>query len=175
MKGRLEEIHEFEDIIVKSDGNKLTRIKDIGRVELGAQTYSQFCTLNGAPSAGIAIFQLPGANAIKVADVVNKKMAELSKDFPGGLKYKTALDTTLFTKASIDEVYRTLFEAAVLVLAVILLFLQNWRAVLVPATTVPVTIIGAFIAMAGLGFTVNMVTLFALILAMTKGRVRHIE
>jgi HAE1 family hydrophobic/amphiphilic exporter-1 len=166
--GRLDEVEEFENIIVKiatGQGGRIIRVKDVARVELGAQTYSQFCNFDGRPSAGVAIFQLPGANALQVADEVTRAMAELSKSFPQGLSYAIPFDTTDFTRASIDEVYKTLYEAAALVLLVIMVFLQNWRATLVPATTVPVTIIGAFIAMAAMGFTVNMVTLFALILA----------
>lgn len=168
VQGRLSEVAEFEDIIVKimpGEGGKLVRVRDVGRVDLGAQTYSQFCQLNGKKSAGVAIYQLPGANALATAKNVRQAMLKLSQSFPPGLEYKIPFDTTLFTQASIDEVYQTLFEAAILVLAVILIFLQNFRAVLVPATTVPVTIIGAFIAMAALGFSVNMVTLFALVLA----------
>jgi len=166
--GRLDTVEEFENIIVKIAtglGGRIIKIKDVGRVELGAQTYSQFCSFDGQPSAGVAIYQLPGANALKVADAVAKTMAELAKSFPAGLSYAIPFDTTQFTRASIHEVYKTLYEAAALVLLVIMIFLQNWRATLVPATTVPVTIIGAFIAMAAMGFTVNMVTLFALILA----------
>lgn len=166
--GRLDEIEQFENIIVKVEakqGGRILRIKDIARVELGAQTYSQFCKLDGRPSAGIAIFQLPGANALQVAEEVKATMKRLSGAFPKGLEYLIPFDTTGFTKASIDEVYKTLYEAGILVLLVIMVFLQNWRAVLVPATTVPVTIIGAFVAMAALGFSVNMITLFALVLA----------
>jgi HAE1 family hydrophobic/amphiphilic exporter-1 len=166
--GRLDEVEQFENIIVKivtGQGGRIIRVRDVGRVELGAQSYSQFCNFDGRPSAGIAVYQLPGANALQVADEVSKTMAELSKSFPQGLDYSIPFDTTQFTRASIHEVYKTLYEAAILVLLVIMIFLQNWRATLVPATTVPVTIIGAFIAMAAMGFTVNMVTLFALILA----------
>lgn len=166
--GRLDEVKQFENIIVKTEpgeGGRTVRIKDIARVELGAQTYSQYCQKNGKPSAGIAIYQLPGANALDVAEEVRATMDKLSKSFPAGLEYSVPFDTTKFVKASIDEVYQTLYEAALLVLIVIMIFLQDWRAMMVPATTVPVTIIGAFIAMAAFGFTVNMVTLFALILA----------
>src|SRR5690606_6253032 len=130
-----------------------TRIKDIGRVELGAQTYSQFFQYDGKPAAGLAIFQLPEANALEVAEGVRAAMATLSEKFPPGLEYAVPFDTTRFVDASIHEVYVTLIEAAVLVLIVIMVFLQDWRAMLVPATTVPVTIIGAFAAMAALGFT----------------------
>jgi HAE1 family hydrophobic/amphiphilic exporter-1 len=168
LKGRLDDAAEFENIIVKSDpsnGGQITRIRDIGRVELGAQTYSQSFNLDGRPAAGIAISLLPDANAIAVAEEVNTKMAELAKSFPQGLIYQVPYDTTKFVKAAIREVYVTLIEAGVLVLIVILVFLQDWRAMLVPATTVPVTIIGAFAAMAALGFTINLVTLFAIVLA----------
>ncbi|MFH1028371.1 MAG: efflux RND transporter permease subunit, partial [Pseudomonadota bacterium] len=166
--GRLEEAAQFENIMVKIEtgqGGRIIRIKDIARVEMGAQTYGQFCEYDGKPSAGIAIFQLPGANALKVAEDVAAAMASLSKTFPKGMEYNIPFNTTKFTEESIHEVYTTLYEAAILVLLVIMVFLQDWRATLVPATTVPVTIIGAFVAMAALGFTVNMVTLFAVVLA----------
>ncbi|HXW49909.1 MAG TPA: efflux RND transporter permease subunit, partial [Xanthobacteraceae bacterium] len=168
LKGRLDDPTEFENIIVKAtgtSGGQITRIRDIGRVELGAQTYSQSFNLDGRPAAGIAISLLPDANAIAVADAVKAKMDELAKSFPQGVNYLIPYDTTKFVRAAIREVYVTLIEAAVLVLIVILLFLQDWRAMLVPATTVPVTIIGAFAAMAALGFTVNLATLFAIVLA----------
>ncbi len=140
-------------------------MRDVGRVELGAQTYSQAFTLDGKPSAGIGIYQSPGANALEVEHVVKAKMEELARQFPQGLIYSTPFDTTVFVNASIHEVYKTLIEAAVLVLIVILVFLQDWRAMLVPATTVPVTIVGAFAAMWALGFTVNFSTLFAIVLS----------
>jgi hydrophobic/amphiphilic exporter-1 (mainly G- bacteria), HAE1 family len=168
LKGRLDDPTEFENIIVKAadnNGGQITRIRDIGRVELGAQTYSQAFNLDGRPAAGIGISLLPEANAIAVADAVKTKMDELAKSFPPGLNYVTPYDTTKFVRAAITEVYKTLIEAGVLVLIVILVFLQDWRAMLIPATTVPVTIIGAFAAMAALGFTVNLATLFAIVLA----------
>ncbi len=168
VEGRLSDPTEFANIIVKVDaanGGQITRIRDIGRVELGAETYSQAFELNGKPAAGVAIFQLPDANALDVATRVNARMAELAKAFPQGIGYSVPFDTTRFVKTSIREVYKTLIEAAALVLVVILVFLQDWRATLVPATTVPVTIIGAFAAMWALGFTVNLSTLFAIILA----------
>ncbi|AYG60659.1 efflux RND transporter permease subunit [Rhizobium jaguaris] len=188
VSGRLDDAVDFENIIVKVDqqnGGRITRIRDIGRVELGAQTYSQSFMQNGHPAAGIGIFQLPEANAITVARDVAAKMAQLSKSFPPGLAYEVPFDTTKFVTASINEVYITLVEAGVLVLIVILVFLQDWRAMLVPATTVPVTIIGAFAAMAALGFTINLSTLFAIVLAIgivvddaiviVEGVARHIE
>jgi hydrophobic/amphiphilic exporter-1 (mainly G- bacteria), HAE1 family len=171
-KGRLKDPAEFADIVVKTTpgdgegvGGKLTRIKDIARVELGGQVYDQWCDVSGRPAAGIAIFQLPGANALDVANQVVDAMEKLKPDFPEGVEYSTPYDTTIFVRESINEVYKTLFEAGVLVLIVILVFLQDWRATLVPATTVPVTIIGAFAAMFALGFSVNLLTLFGLILA----------
>ena len=166
VNGRLEDASQFENIIVKTGNNgDVTRVRDVGSVELGAQTYSQIFSLNNQPAAGIGVFQSPGANALEVQQAVEKKMAELARAFPQGIKYDTPFDTTKFVSASVHEVYKTLIEAGVLVLVVILLFLQDWRAMLVPATTVPVTIIGAFAAMAALGFTINLSTLFAIVLA----------
>ncbi|MBS0517150.1 MAG: efflux RND transporter permease subunit [Proteobacteria bacterium] len=166
--GRFDEAKDFENIVVKvldEGGGRIVRIRDIGRVELGAATYGHTATLDGKPSAAIAISQLTGANALAVAEEVDAKMKELARAFPAGLTYKVSFDSTKFVTASIDEVYETLVIAAALVLVVILLFLQDWRAMLVPATTVPVTIIGAFVAMALLGYTVNTTSLFALVLA----------
>ncbi|MGC1447464.1 MAG: efflux RND transporter permease subunit [Xanthobacteraceae bacterium] len=166
VEGRLTDVDQFANVIVKSgDSGQITRVRDVGRVELGAQTYSQTFTLSGKQSAGIGIYQLPGANALNVEQAVKAKMAELARAFPQGLGYSMPFDTTVFVNASIHEVYKTLIEAAVLVLIVILVFLQDWRAMLVPATTVPVTIIGAFAMMWALGFTVNFSTLFAIVLS----------
>src|SRR5205823_3632253 len=146
---------------------------------------SQLFSLNKQPSTGIGVFQSPGANALEVEKAVEKKMTELAAAFPQGIKYDTPFDTTKFVSASIHEVYKTLIEAGFLVLVVILVFLQDWRAMLVPATTVPVTLIGAFAAMAALGFTVNLSTLFAIVLAIgivvddaivvVEGAAHHIE
>ncbi len=164
--GRLADVDQFQDVIVKTGSNgDITRVRDVGRVELGAQTYGQIFTLDGKPAAGIGLFQSPGANALDVEQAVKAKMTALAREFPQGLVYAVPFDTTVFVKESINEVYKTLFEAAVLVLIVILVFLQDWRAMLIPATTVPVTIIGAFAAMWALGFSVNLSTLFAIILA----------
>jgi hydrophobic/amphiphilic exporter-1 (mainly G- bacteria), HAE1 family len=166
VNGRLDDKSQFEDIIVKTGNNgDVTRVRDVGWVELGAQTYSQVFSLNNKPSVGIGVFQSPGANALEVEAAVQKKMADLAKAFPQDITYATPFDTTKFVSESINEVYKTLVEAGLLVLVVILIFLQDWRAMLVPATTVPVTIIGAFAAMAALGFTVNISTLFAIVLA----------
>ena len=138
--GRFTDAAEFENVIVKTgNAGEVTRIRDIGRVELGAQSYSQAFTLDGKAGAGIGIFQTPGANALDVERAVQAKMKTLSQKFPQGVVYSTPYDTTVLVEASIEEVYKTLMEAAVLVLIVILVFLQDWRAMLVPATTVPVT------------------------------------
>jgi HAE1 family hydrophobic/amphiphilic exporter-1 len=166
VSGKLSDASQFADVIVKTgSAGEITRVRDVGRVELGAQTYGQVFELNGAPAAGLAIFQSPGANALDTAREVRAKMKTLFAQFPPGLVYSIPFDTTIFVSQSIKEVYKTLIEAAILVLIVILLFLQDWRAMLVPATTVPVTIVGAFAAMAVLGFTVNLSTLFAIVLA----------
>ena len=186
VKGDLATVEEFADIIVKfENGGRITRIRDIGRVELGAQTYSQFFKMDGKVAGGMAIFQLPEANALDTAAHVRNAMTEFAKDFPPGLEYSIPFDTTKFVTASVTEVYHTLLEAGLLVLLVIVIFLQNWRATLVPATTVPVTIIGAFAAMAVMGFTINLLTLFAVVLAIgivvddaivvVEGTTQHIE
>ena len=164
--GRLGDPDEFADVIVKTGrAGEITRLRDVGRVELGSQSYGQVFELDGNPAAGLAIFQAPGANALDVAAAVRKKMTVLARQFPQALVHDIPFDTTKFVEQSIHEVYKTLYEAAILVLIVILIFLQDWRAMLVPATTVPVTIIGTFAAMAALGFTINFSTLFAIVLA----------
>jgi HAE1 family hydrophobic/amphiphilic exporter-1 len=184
--GRLEDAAAFEDVVLKAGADgAITRLRDVGRVELGAQSYGQAFTIDGKPASGMAIFQTPEANALGVAGAVRARMAELAQRFPPGIVASVPFDTTTFVRASVQEVYWTLGEAAVLVLVVILVFLQDWRAMLVPATTVPVTIVGAFAAMAALGFTINLSTLFALVLAIgivvddaivvVEGAARHIE
>src|SRR5262249_55963678 len=166
--GRLSDAQQFGDIVIRSTAGtapQIVRRRDIARVDLSQQSFSNYSRFSGHKSAQIVVFALPGANAIQVANRVYAAMAEMGKQFPEGMKYSIRYDTTLFVREAIRAVYETLFIAGVLVLVVILVFLQNLRAMLVPATTVPVTIIGAFIAMAMLGFTVNLMTLFALILA----------
>jgi HAE1 family hydrophobic/amphiphilic exporter-1 len=166
--GRLSDVDQFENIIIKSvDGPapQIVRLRDVSRVELSQQNFYNFAYFKGLRAAQIPIFALPDANAISVADKVYETMADLSKVFPEGLQYATRYDTSLFVREAISKVYETLFIAAILVLIVVLCFLQSFRAMLVPATTVPVTIIGAFIAIAALGFTINLMTLFALVLA----------
>jgi HAE1 family hydrophobic/amphiphilic exporter-1 len=169
--GRLEDTTQFGNIIVKtmrtpeSEAAQIVRVKDLARVELSQQSFSNFSGLSGHKAAHIVIYALPEANAIDTGQEVRKSMDTMAKEFPPGLKYAIYYDTTIFIGQAIDAVYHTLYEAGILVLIVIMLFLQNWRATLVPATTVPVTIIGAFGAIALLGFTINLMTLFALILA----------
>ena len=188
IQGQLADPNQFGDIVVKSmpgNGGRIVRLRDVARIELGAQTYAQDFKVDGKPAAGLAIYQTPEANALGVATAVEKKMEELKKAFPEGLEFSTPFDTTAFVKTSINEVFMTLIEAGVLVLVVIVIFLQDWRATLVPATTIPVTIIGSFAAMAALGFTINLSTLFGIVLAIgivvddaiviVEGVARHIE
>jgi len=161
----LDNPEEFGRIILKANSQgEITRLSDVARIEMGSQNYSQFFKIDDKPAGGIAIYQTPGANAIQTANAVRAEMEKISKTFPKELHWDIPFDTTLFVSASIHEVYRTLFEAGILVLLVIMVFLQNWRATLVPATTVPVTIIGAFAAMAAMGFSINLLTLFAIVL-----------
>ncbi len=164
--GRLSDPEQFDNIIIKIGANgQLTYLRDVARTELGGQQYDQFAQRGGVESASVLIYQLPGANALDVSENVRAAMVRLAEEFPPGVEYDIPFDTTEFVSSAISEVYRTLLEAGVLVLIVILVFLQDWRAVLVPATTVPVTIIGAFATMPLLGFSINLLTLFGLVLA----------
>lgn len=195
--GQLADPEQFANIIVKSESTQpnqnsngsssaqIVRVRDVGRVELGSANYNQLAKLNNKPTAAIGIYQLPGANALNVANEVRTAVAKMAKKFPPGMKYSIPFDTTIFVQASVSEVYKTLFEAGILVLIVILFFLQNARATLVPTTTVPVTIIGAFFAMLILSYSINLLTLFALVLAIgivvddaiviVEGVTQHIE
>jgi len=165
-KGRLIDEKEFGNIILKSDGNGgMLRLKDVARIELGAQDYSVNARFNGEPAVAFAVYLQPGANALETADLVKQRMAELSKNFPEGIIYEIPYDTTVFVNVSIHEVIQTFFEAVLLVIAVVYLFLQNMRATLIPILAVPVSIIGAFAGMYILGFSINLLTLFGLILA----------
>jgi multidrug efflux pump len=165
-QGRLVEPEEFANVIVREnpDGSNV-RLKDVARVELGALTYQQYGTFNGNPAAVIAAFQSPGSNALEVADNVRKTMAELAKRFPPGVAYEISLDTTAPVKAGIREIVETLVAAVVLVALVVFLFLQSWRATLIPLLTVPVSLIGTFTLFPLLGFSVNTLSLFGLVLA----------
>jgi len=166
--GRLADTSQFENIVVKSargESAQVVRLRDVARVDLSRQTFSNFAIGSGHKATVMPVFTLPGANALEVADEVKAAMQSMSREFPPGMTYDIRYDTTKFVRSAIHAVYETLFEAGILVLIVIVAFLQNGRATLVPATTVPVTIIGAFAAMALLGFGINLLTLFALILA----------
>jgi hydrophobic/amphiphilic exporter-1 (mainly G- bacteria), HAE1 family len=164
--GRLEDVAQFEDIVLKTgEGGRLTRLKDVARIELGSQSYDVSSASRGKPCANIAIAQLPGANALDVAEKVQAKMEEISKTFPEGLTYSIPLDTTKFVDAAIEEVVQTLFIACLLVCLVILIFLEDWRATLIPAATIPVCLIGTFAVMALFGVSINMLSLFGIVLA----------
>jgi HAE1 family hydrophobic/amphiphilic exporter-1 len=164
--GRLTDVEQFEDIIIKTgEGGRITRLRDIARLELGGKGYEITSTLSGAPSASVAVYQLPGANALAVADQVRAAMEELKENFPEGLEYRIPYDTTVFVRTSIDEVYVTLAQAAGLVFLVLFLFLQDWRATLIPAVAIPVSLVGTLAVMLAMGFSINMLTLFGLVLA----------
>jgi multidrug efflux pump len=164
--GRLLEPEQFEDVIVKTGANgEITRVRDVARTELGAKNYDVNAYLDGEPSVTLAVFQLPGSNALATAEGVRAKMEELKARFPAGLEYRIVYDTTIFVSESIHEVYKTLGEAFILVFIVVLVFLQNWRATIIPMVAVPVSLIGTFAVMAGLGFSLNNLSLFGLVLA----------
>jgi hydrophobe/amphiphile efflux-1 (HAE1) family protein len=164
--GRLVEAEQFGDIVVRAGGPAgVLRIRDIARVELGAQNYEAMSILNGQPMVGLGLFLQTGANALDVADAAKAKLDELKKNFPAGMDYVIPVDSTDFVKASISEVTQTIFEAALLVIAVVFLFLQSWRATLIPFIAVPVSLIGTFAGLWLFGFSVNTLTLFAMVLA----------
>src|SRR5262249_36251365 len=143
----------------------IVRLRDVARIELGSQQYDQSCTLDGKPSVALSIYQLPGSNALDTAKGVYAKMEELKQRFPEGLEYQIVYDTTPFINESINEVFHTLRDAVILVAIVVLLFLQNWRAAVIPPGAVPVAIVGTFAVMAALGYSLNNLTLFGLVLA----------
>jgi hydrophobe/amphiphile efflux-1 (HAE1) family protein len=170
--GRLITPDEFKAIIIKvrqggqqGESASVVYLRDIARVELGSQQYDQSCTLDSQPSVALSIYQLPGSNALQTAKSVYAKMEELAKRFPPGLRYKIVYDTTPFIQESIVEVFKTLRDAIILVAIVVLVFLQNWRATIIPLIAVPVAIVGTFAAMAALGFSLNNLSLFGLVLA----------
>ncbi len=163
--GRLSEVEQFENLIIKTAGRRIIRVKDVARVELGAKDYKYTSSFNGKSCATLSIYQLPGANALDVAKKIEEKLESLSKNFPPGLKYDIPFDTTKFVEASISEVYSTLLVAVVLVVLVIYMFLQDWRATIVPCAAIPVALIGTFAALGVAGFSINMLTLFGIVLA----------
>ena len=165
-KGRLLDPNEFGNIIVRAGGpNGILYLKDIARVELGAQTYDINTTLNGKPGVGIPIFLRTGANALDTAKGIKEKMAELKGRFPKGMDFEIPYDTSNFVKASMKEVFKTLGEAMLLVVIVVFLFLQNWRATLIPIIAVPISLIGTFAGLYLFGFSINTLTLFAMVLS----------
>ncbi|MEM9418202.1 MAG: multidrug efflux RND transporter permease subunit [Planctomycetota bacterium] len=164
--GRLQSVEQFEEIIVKvGEDQRTVRVKDVARVELSSQDYAWSAEVNGKPAATLGIYQLPGSNAVAVAEGINAAMAELERDFPPGLKQKVTFDFTTFVTASIEEVVTTLFITIFLVFLITYLFMQNLRATLVPAVTIPVSLLATFGVLLIFGFSLNMLTLFGLILA----------
>jgi len=166
-RGRLTEPAEFENIIIRatSGAAAIVRLKDVGRAELGQKDYSIRSFLQGRPATTLAVYQQPGANALDVSKAVRETLTEMKKSFPSGIEYKIAMDTTAFTRASIETVVHTFFEALALVVLVVFLFLQSLRATLIPILAVPISIVGAAIGMTALGFSINMLTLFGMVLA----------
>ncbi|MBA6372715.1 efflux RND transporter permease subunit [Colwellia sp. BRX8-4] len=166
VKGRLDNIEEFEQVIIKvGEQGQLTRLKDVARVDLGQNTYALRAMLDGQPALAMPIFQRPGSNAIELSDQVRATMALLSEDFPAGVEYDIVYDPTIFVRDSIDAVITTLIEAIVLVVIVVILFLQTWRASIIPLIAVPVSLIGTFAVMQLLGVSINTLSLFGLVLA----------
>ncbi len=164
--GRFVTPEEAEDIVVKvGDDGTQTKIKDVGRVTVGAQNYRQIATFDGAPAVAFLVYQLPGSNALNTATLVKEKIAEQEAQFPPGLKIAVALDNTLFVTASLEEAFSTLIEAVLLVILVIFVFLQNWRTTIIPALAIPVSLIGAMAFALVFGFSLNQLTLFGVILA----------
>ncbi|WP_277187731.1 efflux RND transporter permease subunit, partial [Caballeronia sp. BR00000012568055] len=165
--GRLKTPAEFENIIIRAQNGAaaVVRLKDVARVELGQKDYSIRGRFQGKPATVLAVYQQPGANALEVSKQVRATLEQMKKSFPEGIDYKIAMDTTEFTRASITDVVHTFFEALVLVVIVVYVFLQSMRATLIPVLAVPVSIIGTFIGMAMLGFSINMLTLFGMVLA----------
>lgn len=164
--GRLTDVPEFEEMVIKAnDDGTLIKLKDVGRAELGAENYNTFLRFKGQEGVGIGIFTTPESNALNVATAVKAEMARLAQKFPPGMKYQVAFDTTLFVKASLFEVVKTLFEAIVLVVLVIYIFLQDWRTTLIPVIVIPLALIGTFAFVKAFGFSINTLTLFGLTLA----------
>jgi multidrug efflux pump subunit AcrB len=163
--GRLQNADQFSNVVLKSNNGSLVYLRDVADIELGAQSYDQACTLDGRPSVALSVYQLPGSNALDVAKRVKERMKQLKERFPPGIDYDIVYDTTPFINESIREVFETLFDAVVLVAVVVLVFLQNWRSALIPLIAVPVAVIGTFAVMAAMGFSLNNLTLFGLVLA----------
>ncbi|HYP15514.1 MAG TPA: efflux RND transporter permease subunit, partial [Bryobacteraceae bacterium] len=165
-QGRLNNASQFEDIVVRADADtSMLRVRDVARVELGAQTYGSFSRLNGRPSSNTICYLTPGANAVQTADSVRAFMEEAKKSFPPGVDYEIPYDSTMFVRTAIEDVLHTLLEAIALVILVVFIFLQSWRATLIPLLTVPVSIIGTFALFPLLGLSINITSMFGLVLA----------
>ena len=164
-QGRFNDVRQFRDVIVKSADGRLVRMQDVARVELGARDYTSNSYLDGKQAVGIGIFQRPGTNALKAAEDVIATMETLKKDFPKGIEYRIAYNPTEFIAESVNEVYKTLFEAVILVVIVVIVFLQSWRTAIIPIIAIPVSLIGTFAMMAAFEFSLNTLTLFGLVLA----------
>ena len=165
-QGRLVTEEEFENIIIRAgDNGEITRLKDIARIELGSSQYALRSLLNNKPAVAIPVFQRPGSNAIEISDAVRARMAELKQSFPQGVDYEIVYDPTIFVRGSIEAVVHTLLEAIILVVLVVILFLQTWRASIIPLAAVPVSLIGTFAVMHMFGFSLNALSLFGLVLA----------
>lgn len=165
-QGRLTDPKQFEDIIVRTgDDGRIVRVKDVARVELGARDYAADANLDDSPAVAMIVAQRPGSNALATAEAIENKIEELSKSFPEGIEYRIIYNPTVFVRESIESVVHTLYEAVILVVIVILVFLQNWRASLIPLLAIPVSLIGTFAAMSVFGFSLNMLSLFGLVLA----------
>jgi multidrug efflux pump len=165
-RGRLVEPQEFGEIVIRSDaGGGVLRLKDVARIELGAQSYDTYNVLSGKPSIGMAAYMQSGGNALEVSQAIRDKMAEMKKAFPPGVEFVTPFDPTRYVSASIEEVTKTILEAGALVILVVFLFLQSWRATLIPIIAVPVSLIGTFAGLWLAGFSINTLTLFAMVLS----------
>lgn len=164
-RGGLQTADEFANIVIRTDGDGILRLRDVAKVDLGSQSYTATTLVSGKPAALLGIKQLPGANALSVSKAARAELDRLSQYFPPGVKYNVVLDTSDFVTASIEEVLVTFVETALIVMVVILIFLQNWRAVIIPMLTIPVSLIATFAVMKLMGFTINTLTLFGLVLA----------
>jgi HAE1 family hydrophobic/amphiphilic exporter-1 len=163
--GRLQTPEEFQNIIVRADGARIVRVSDVARVELGAKSYDTLGRVDGVPSALMVVYQSPGGNSVQVAANLRSLLEKMSKDLPDGVEFRTIYDTSEFVSSAIDEVYRTIFEAAGLVILVVLVFLGSVRSTLIPIAAIPVSLVGTFFAMKLFGFSLNLPTLFGLVLA----------
>ncbi|MFD1331156.1 efflux RND transporter permease subunit [Methylopila musalis] len=163
--GRLSDPAQFGAVIIKSENGRVTRVRDVARVEIASQTVTDRTYINDAPGVGVGVFQLPGGNALATADEVRATMAELAADFPPGIEYAINFDPTRFVSASVNAVYATIIEAVILVALVVLLFLQRWRAAIVPIVAIPVSLVGTFAALAAFGYSLNTISLLGLVLA----------